>query len=249
MAHSKQGISLCQRKYYLDLLYNTKLLGSKPVITHAYPSIKLLHDNGHAYHDIPIYKRFISHLLYLTLTRHDIIFITKKLSQFLDKPSSIHFNVAIKVLRCLKQCLAQGLLFPWCSSFYLISFSDDDCAWCIESRISILGQCFFLGKSLISWRKNKVRSSSEAKYCALVAMTCELQWLIYLVLDLNLSCTKLPILYCNNLSVIHITSNHVFHKRTKYLEIDCHLIREKLIVSLLNLSLVSSKDQIVFFPH
>lgn len=128
MAHSKQGISLCQRKYYLDLLYNTKLLGSKPVITPTYPSIKLLHDNDHAYHDIHIYRRFIRHLLYLTLTRHDIIFITKKLSQFLNKPSSIHFNVAIKVLRCLKRCLARGLLFPRGSSFYLISFSDDDCA-------------------------------------------------------------------------------------------------------------------------
>jgi len=75
---------------------------------------------------------------------------------------------------------------------------------------------------------NVFRSSSEAEYRALGAATCELQWLLYLLRDLHVITVKLLVLYCDNESALHIAANHVFHERTKHLEIDCHLVREKL---------------------
>jgi hypothetical protein len=132
----------------------------------------------------------------------------------------------------LKKCPSQGLFFPRDSPLCISGFSNADWEGCIDSRRSISSQCFFLGKSLISWRTKKQLivsiSSSEVEYRALGAATCELQWLLYLLKDLHVSPIKLPVLYCVNESALHIAANPVFHERTKHLEIDCHLVREKL---------------------
>jgi hypothetical protein len=108
-----------------------------------------------------------------------------------------------------------------------------------------------LGKSLISWRTKKQltvsKSSSEAEYRALAVASCELQWILYVLHDLQIQCSKTPVIYCDNQSALHIAANPVFHERTKHLEIDCHIVREKLQANILKLLPISSKDQLADF--
>jgi hypothetical protein len=169
----------------------------------------------------------------------------------LTKPTQTHYNAALRVLKYLKTCPGKGLYFPISSLPYIQGYSDADRTGCKDTRRSISGQCFFLGDSLISWMTKKKltvsRSSSEAEYRALGAATCELQWLLYLLKDLQVTCTRVPVLYCDNQSALHISANPVFHERTKHLEIDCHIVREKLAAGIMKLLPISSQNQLADF--
>ena len=74
--------------------------------------------------------------------------------------------------------------------------------------------------------------------------TCELIWLKQLLQELKFILDGQMMLVCDNQAAIHIASNPVFHKRTKYIEVDCHFIREKIASGCMTTSFVNSSDQL-----
>ncbi|KAK4397509.1 Retrovirus-related Pol polyprotein from transposon RE2 [Sesamum angolense] len=67
-------------------------------------------------------------------------------------------------------------------------------------------------------------SSAKAKYHAMAASVYELPCLLR---DFQIPvATHIPFL-CDNQAALHITANPIFHERTKHLDIDCHVIRDK----------------------
>ena len=57
---------------------------------------------------------------------------------------------------------------------------------------------------------------------------CELSWLRSLLTDLRILHPKPTLLYCDNTTALHIATNHIFHERTKHIEMNCHFIRDKI---------------------
>ena len=141
-----------------------------------------------------------------------------------------HYDAVLRILRYLKGTIFYGLHFSSHSSLTLQAYSDADWAGDPTDRRSIIGYCFMLGDSLISWRSKKqtvvARSSTEAEYRALAATTAELIWLRWLLQDLGIDCSAATQLHCDNQSAIQIAHNDVIHERTKHIEIDCHFIRQ-----------------------
>ena len=112
VARSTAGISICQRKYALELLSKSGYLGCKPATTPMDPNLKLSHEDGDLIDDPTRYRRLIGKLLYLTITRPDLSYSINRLSQFLANPRLPHLHVAIRVLQYIKWIPGQGLFFP-----------------------------------------------------------------------------------------------------------------------------------------
>jgi len=74
--------------------------------------------------------------------------------------------------------------------------------------------------------------------------TCEITWLSYLLSDIGISQSTPTTLFCDNQSALHIASNPMYHERTKHIEIDCHVICEKISSGPIATAKVSSANQI-----
>ncbi|XP_033148503.1 uncharacterized mitochondrial protein AtMg00810-like [Brassica rapa] len=181
IARSSKGISVCQRKYILELLSTTGFHGAKTSTIPMDPSIKFLIEEGVPLSDSSSYRKLIGKLMYLHTTRPAISYAVNTLCQFSHAPTDIHLNAAHKVLKYLKGTVGQGLFYPADNKFDLRGFSDSDWAACKDTRRSVSGICMFVCDSLVSWRSKKQDtvscSTAEAEFRAMALATKEMIWL------------------------------------------------------------------------
>ena len=62
--------------------------------------------------------------------------------------------------------------------------------------------------------------------------------------DLGIFLSLPPMLWCDTVSALALASNHIFHACIKYIEVDYHYIREKVLAKKLKLNFIYTLDQL-----
>ena len=121
-------LHLSQEKYATDLVKRVGLQGCKPSPTPLSSSEKLSLIEGDPLNqeDSTNYRSLVGALQYLTLTRPDISFSVNKVCQFLHAPTTVHWTVAKRIVRYIKNTLNTGLTFSKSPSTLVSAFSDSD---------------------------------------------------------------------------------------------------------------------------
>lgn len=165
----------------------------------------------------------------------------------MHSPKYSHFVAVKRILRYIKGSINQGLVFSP-GPLHLTAYSDADWAGSPLDRRSTTGFCVFLGPNLVSWCAKKqhtaARSSTKAEYRSLAHTAADITWLQQLLVELHVSSSQIPVIWCDNLSAIALASNPIFHARTKHVEIDYHFIREKVLAKQIVVQHVGTSDQI-----
>lgn len=179
VARSKQGIVVSQRKYTLDLLSETGLLGCKPTSIPMEPTSKSSQPKEDAeLVDKGRYQRLVGKLIYLTHTRPDIGYAVGMVSRFMNTPTKQNMDAGY------------GLFFKKTNQRDLQIFTDADWGGSRTDGRSTTGYCTFVWGNLVTWRSKKqqvvARSSTEAEFKAMCHGICEGIWVKRMLKELKL---------------------------------------------------------------
>ncbi|GJZ45256.1 ribonuclease H-like domain-containing protein, partial [Tanacetum coccineum] len=134
----------------------------------------------------------------------------------------------VSILTPYRSLADYGLQLFSSSTTNLVAYSDADWAGCPTTRRSTSGYCVFLGNNLLSWSSKRQptlsRSSAEAKYLGVANVVTETCWLRNLLRDLHTPLSSAMLVYCDNVSYVYLSCNHVQHQCTKHIEINMHFV-------------------------
>nr|GFB05956.1 ribonuclease H-like domain-containing protein [Tanacetum cinerariifolium] len=89
-------------------------------------------------------------------------------------------------------------------------------------------------------------SGAEAEYRGVANAVAEAFWIRNLLRELHTPLSSATMVYCDNVSVVYLSSNPVQHQRTKHIEIDIHFVRDLVATWQVRVLLVPSRFQYAY---
>jgi hypothetical protein len=140
-------------------------------------NVHLVATDGEPLEDPTRYCHIVGSLVYLGVTRPDILYFVHILSQFVSVLTQIHYSHLLCVMRYLCGTISRHLFFPRSISLQLQAYCDATWASDPSGRHSLSAYYVFLGSFLIAWKTKKQlivsRLSAEAELRAMTLITME----------------------------------------------------------------------------
>ena len=248
----KKTITLTQRAFWEKTLRRFQMEDCYPVSTPMDPSLPsslMASTEESTEADRKEYAAMIGCLTWgQIMTRPDLSYALSVLNKYCTNPGKEHFAGVKRVLRYIKGTLDKGITLGGSEDLTLRGYSDADFAGEFDGRRSTGGYVFFLGDSCISWstrRQHRVsQSSTESEYIALVEAGREALWLQRLLKAYSLGGGKGTVVYEDNRGVMELAKNPVWHRRTKHIDVDYHVVRQWVENKEILLRTVSSAENV-----
>ncbi|GJW89482.1 ribonuclease H-like domain-containing protein [Tanacetum coccineum] len=155
-----------------------------------------LGSGGDPISDPTLYHSLAGGLQYLTFTRLDISYAVQHVCLHMHDPQKPH-------LAALKRVLLYAVYICY---------------------------CVFLRDNLLSWSAKRQhtlsRSSAEAEYKGVANVVVKIAWLRNIFREIHTPLLSSTLVYCDNVSAIYMTANHVQHQWTKHIEIHIHFVHD-----------------------
>nr|GEX11650.1 hypothetical protein [Tanacetum cinerariifolium] len=201
------GIFINQSKNILDILKRFRMKNCDSVPTPMVEQAKLKLDLVGKPVDHTDYRSMIGSLMYVTLSKPDIMFATCMCARYQANPNEHHVSAVKRIFRYLKETINLGLWHPKDSGFDLTAYSDADHAGCHLDRKITSGSVQFLCDKLVCWSSKKQNcvsiSTAESKYVAVSSCCAQVLWMRTQLTDYGFFYDKVPI-YCDSKSAIAI---------------------------------------------
>ena len=196
--------------------------------------------------DRTYFQQVIGSLMYAAIcTRPDIMYAVIKLSQFMSNPSETHFKIVKLLLRYLNGSKLACIKYSY-DQLNLQGYSDSDWAEDKNDRKSTSGNCFTLANAVIAWGSKKQTtvacSSVEAEYMAITEAIKQALWYEMFMNELGIKYNHPMIVNVDSQGAMQLTTNPIYHKRTKHVDIRYHFIRDVIEKGDIKLKHVPSAD-------
>lgn len=252
---NSNGIFICQRRYAREVLTRFEMASSNAVKNPIVPGTKLSKDEGGTKVDITLFKQLVGSLMYLTVTRPDLMYGVSLLSRYMSRPTMSHWLVAKRILRYLKGTTELGILYKkgegsskGNGSPKLLAFTDSGYADDLDDKRSTSGYVFIIGSGAVSWSSKKqpvvTLSTTEAEYIAAALCACQCIWLKRILGKIGVEENGGTIIQCDNSSAIQLSKNPVFHGKSKHIHVRFHFLRDLVNDGVVELRYCNSQEQV-----
>jgi hypothetical protein len=243
------GIFICQRRYAREVLARFEMENNNSVKNPIVPGTKLSKDEGGTKVDATLFKQMVGSLMYLTITRPDLMYGVSLISRYMSRPTMSHWLAAKRILRYLKWSTELGILYTKNEGFSkLLVFTDSGYAGDLDDRRSTSGYVFMIGSGVVSWSSKKqpvvTLSTTEDEYIATVLCACQCIWLKRILRNIGVEQVEGTIIQCDSSYVVQLAKNPVFHGKSKHIHVRFHFLRDLVNEGVVELKYCNSQEQV-----